>query len=145
MPTRDLLALDPELRILASRFLYDCEKQGIKVSIYCTYRSLEEQAVEYAKGRTAPGKKVTNARPGMSWHNYRLAFDCVPLVNGKAEWNDKELWTTVGEIGEAIGLEWGGRFTAVDCPHFQLTKGKTIQQMRELYGNANTKSGINNS
>jgi peptidoglycan L-alanyl-D-glutamate endopeptidase CwlK len=81
----------------------------------------------------------------MSWHNYRLAFDCVPLVNGKAEWNDKELWTTVGEIGEAIGLEWGGRFTAVDCPHFQLTKGKTIQQMRELYGNANTKSGINNS
>jgi peptidoglycan L-alanyl-D-glutamate endopeptidase CwlK len=138
MPTRDLLALDPKFRILASRFLYDCERQGVKVSIYCTLRTLDEQAIEYVKGRTAPGKVVTDARPGQSWHNYGLAFDCVPIVNGKAAWEDEELWNKIGEIGEAIGLEWGGRFKKRDCPHFQFTAGKTIEQMRATYGHTNS-------
>lgn len=138
MPTRDLQALDPELRILASRFLYDCEKQGIKVTIYCTFRTLEEQAVEYAKGRTTPGKKVTNAPPGYSWHNYGLAFDCVPVVNGKSVWNDQKLWDKIGAIGKALGMEWGGDFSSPDCPHFQYPNGKTLEQMRQLHGYANS-------
>jgi peptidoglycan L-alanyl-D-glutamate endopeptidase CwlK len=37
----------------------------------------------YAIGRTKPGKKVTKAKGGTSYHNYGLAFDIYPFINGK--------------------------------------------------------------
>lgn len=47
-----------------------------KVRITHTLRTFEEQAELYAQGRTKPGKRVTNAKPGFSFHNYGLAcFD----------------------------------------------------------------------
>jgi peptidoglycan L-alanyl-D-glutamate endopeptidase CwlK len=35
------------------------------------FRGFDEQNRLYAKGRTAPGKRVTGARGGESWHNYK--------------------------------------------------------------------------
>ena len=28
-------------------------------------------------------------------------------------------WTRLGELGESLGFEWGGRWKVRDCPHFQ--------------------------
>lgn len=47
------------------------------------YRTHKEQAALYAQGRTKPGAKVTNARPGFSAHNWGIAVDVVADVSQK--------------------------------------------------------------
>jgi len=51
MSSRRLEDLTPEMELLARRFIKECEAEDFDVLIYCTYRSPEEQAVEYCKGR----------------------------------------------------------------------------------------------
>jgi peptidoglycan LD-endopeptidase CwlK len=111
------------------RFIEECDKAGIDVIITSTLRDTESQNALYAQGRTAPGAKVTNVKGGHSFHNYGVAFDFVPVVNGKAVWDDGDLWTRCGYIGEQCGLEWGGSWDSfVDKPHMQDTGGFTIAQ-----------------
>lgn len=53
------------------------------------------------------------------------AIDLVPLKSGAYWWAAPDaVWKRMGEIGEAHGLEWGGRWKHTDCPHFELKKGK---------------------
>lgn len=68
------------------------------------------------------GKHVTMAGPGESWHCYRRAADCVPLVGGKAMWNNSYPgWQVYGQAVEAVGLEWAGRWrTFKESPHCQM-------------------------
>ena len=102
---------------------------GLPIRITEGYRSPERQAELYAKGRTAPGSIVTNARPGESYHNYGLAFDVVFIKQGYSA--TKEQWDTLGSVGERLGLEWGGRWTSfLDKPHFQLTIGYNISDLK---------------
>ena len=89
-----------------------------------------DEAAEYAKGRTAPGKIVTNAKPGQSKHNHTdndapasLAYDCVPVVNGKAQWSNSKLINRVGELGEKAGLVWAGRWKSFkEYVHFEVAE-----------------------
>ena len=121
---------------------------GIDFVRSCTYRSSDEQNALYAQGRTAPGFVVTWAKGGQSPHNdisagmpchqpaedgdipASNAADYYPLLHGKlcGTLTDRELalWTKMGQIGAACGLEWGGNWTArkKDMPHFQLPKEK---------------------
>jgi len=125
--SRDPLDLLPHVADKAHAFIDACDKAGIDVIITSTYRDHESQAALYAKGRTAPGPRVTNAKPGASFHNWKVAFDFVPIVNGKAVWDDDHLWAQCGMIGEALGLEWGGGWQSFpDKPHMQDTGGRTI-------------------
>lgn len=102
------------------QFIGECAKQGIDVLITSTYRDNESQAALYAQGRTAAGPRVTNAKPGESFHNYRLAFDFVPMVNGKPQWKDEKLFARCGAIAESIGLEWAGRWQSFkELAHIQ--------------------------
>jgi peptidoglycan L-alanyl-D-glutamate endopeptidase CwlK len=121
--SRKLEDLAPSVRKKAEMFLAACEAAGIDILITSTYRDHESQDALYAKGRTAPGNKVTNAKGGQSFHNWRVAFDFVPMENGKPDWNDIELFTRCGEIAERCGLEWGGRWKFKDMPHCQYTGG----------------------
>ena len=110
------------------------KQEGIDILVTSTYRDLESQAALYAQGRTAPGKRVTNAKPGQSYHNWRVAFDVVPLRDGKAVWNttgaDGKLWERIGQLGEAVGLEWAGRWkTFREYAHFQYTGGLSLAQL----------------
>src|SRR5690349_5519581 len=78
--SRNAADLHPELArrwLLASRAYNTANASGPQVFLTQTYRSPDDQAADYAKGRTAPGKVVTNAKPGQSLHNYypALAFD----------------------------------------------------------------------
>jgi peptidoglycan L-alanyl-D-glutamate endopeptidase CwlK len=131
MALRTLDALLPHVKAKAEEFLRLCDLANIDVLIYCTYRTYEEQEAEYAKGRTVAGKIVTNAKGGDSYHNWGRAFDCVPMVNGRAQWSDNALYDKIGSIGKSIGLEWGGDWKFKDRPHFQYTEGKTIAMIRK--------------
>ena len=127
--SRDIADLHPDVATLAIQFKAEAAKQGIDVLIYCTLRDNTTQAELYAKGRTTAGPIVTNARPGESAHNYGCAWDCVPIVQGKAMWNDDATYTKLGRIGEGLGLEWAGRWTGKlkEKAHFQLAGWKTIR------------------
>ena len=118
--------LHPKLRPLASRFINAVQKKlGHKLRITDGLRTFAQQDALYAQGRTKPGNKVTNAKGGQSYHNYGLAFDCYFTENGNVTFS-KGINSEIAKIGEALGLEWGGRWTSLkDMPHFQLNKGKT--------------------
>lgn len=124
--------LHPSIRPMAEALLRDAEAAGISLVITQGLRTNEEQARLYAQGRTAPGKIVTHAPPGSSWHNFGLAFDVALLRDGKATWpNDLALWARIGELGKAVGLEWGGDFVSFkDRPHFEHHPGISLSQAR---------------
>jgi peptidoglycan L-alanyl-D-glutamate endopeptidase CwlK len=100
--SRNLEDLHPYVKYLAEKFIEECKKQGIDILIYSTFRSKEEQNKLYEQGRSVPGNKVTNAKGGYSYHNYGLAFDCVPIINNKAQWDRVDLYERVGEIGKTM-------------------------------------------
>jgi peptidoglycan L-alanyl-D-glutamate endopeptidase CwlK len=122
--SRKLEDLHPIVKKKCEEFISSCDKQGIDVLITSTYRDAASQNALFAQGRTTPGAKVTNAKAGQSYHNWRVAFDFVPLVNGKAQWNDVALFTKCGEIAEKCGLEWAGRWVKFkELAHCQYTGG----------------------
>jgi peptidoglycan L-alanyl-D-glutamate endopeptidase CwlK len=130
--SRDIKDLNPKVATKCNQFIESCKKQGIDVLITSTYRDAESQNALYAQGRTAPGKKVTNAKGGQSFHNWKVAFDFVPLVNGKAMWSDTALFTKCGEIAESVGLEWAGRWkTFKELAHCQYTGGLTLHDFQQ--------------
>ena len=133
--SRDLVDLVLPARNRVVAFLEKCDIEGIDLLVTSTYRDAEAQKALYAQGRTVPGRIVTNAQAGESWHNWRCAVDVVPMRFGKPVWStsgpDAKLWQRVGAIGEACGLEWAGRWTTFrEYAHFQYTGGLTIAQLQ---------------
>lgn len=127
MASRTLEDLAPVVKARAAAFIDECRACGLDVLIYCTLRSNAEQATLYKIGRSVPGKIVTCATPGLSLHNPDIngkawAFDAVPLVAGKPAWSDSNLLQLMGSCGEAVGLEWAGRWGGVlrESAHFQV-------------------------
>ncbi len=117
----------------AREWLLKCLEAGINVKVVCGTRTYAEQAALYAKGRTEPGPKVTNARPGYSWHNFGVAWDFVVFdAKGQPQW-ESPLMERCGRIAESLGLEWGGSWTGFkDTPHVQIKTGRTLAQARQL-------------
>jgi peptidoglycan L-alanyl-D-glutamate endopeptidase CwlK len=110
--------------------------KGVKVEVISGLRSWSAQAALYAQGRTKPGKIVTKARPGNSWHNYGLAIDLGLFKNGiyldesKPAEADK-LYSEIGRIAEVNGIEWAGHWKSFqENPHFQITFGLTLAEAR---------------
>jgi peptidoglycan L-alanyl-D-glutamate endopeptidase CwlK len=129
--SRDLKDLLPVVAAKASAFVAACRAAGIDVLITSTYRDHESQNALYAQGRTAPGARATNAKGGQSWHNHRCAFDFVPIVNGKAMWNDARTFKRCGAIAESLGLEWAGRWKSFsELAHCQYTGGLTLADLQ---------------
>lgn len=130
---KKLADVHPTVREKAIELIKRAHAQGIYVLITQGFRSIAEQNELYAQGRTKPGKIVTNAKGGYSYHNFGLAFDVViQNADGSLCWSvaDKR-WKTVGAIGKSIGLEWGGDWRKFpDYPHFQLTFGLSLADLR---------------
>ena len=125
--SRDFDKLRPRTREKVIAFQTACREAGVPVLIYQTLRDKEYQNSLYAQGRTKPGKVVTNAKGGNSFHEYGVAFDFVPLVNGQPAWDATKRYALCGQIGKKLGLEWGGDFKSFkDMPHMQDTLGFTI-------------------
>mgnify|MGYP000302975264 CR=1 FL=1 len=132
--SRSLDDLHPYVKYLAEELIEAAKAHGIDILITSTFRDYESQNAIYAQGRTKPGAKVTNAKGGQSYHNFKIAFDIVPLRGGKPVWNtggaDGQLWQTVGKLGTDLGLEWAGNWkTFKEFPHFQFTGGLTLADL----------------
>lgn len=129
----DLSKLEPKTRELWLQLDALAEAEGIILDICQGFRSFAAQDALYAIGRTLPGRKVTSARGGQSWHNFGRAFDvCIRSFPGdktpKDVWDGP--WLRVGELGESLGLKWGGRWPwpKKDQPHFEYHPGLTLAQ-----------------
>lgn len=115
----DLNALHPYFRDKAIELINRCRQKGIELAIVETYRTHAKQT-EYK----SMGRKYTRSGAGKSKHQYGLAIDVVPIVNGEPVWHNKYLWRRVGVIGEQLGLRWGGRWRSLYDPgHFEWTGG----------------------
>ena len=97
--------------------------EGIIIRVTQGLRTWEEQDKLYQQGRTTPGKIVTNAAAGLSYHNYGLAVDVVPMTPLGPDWDASHpTWKRIVEVGVSLGMESGATWrTLVDYPHFQLT------------------------
>jgi peptidoglycan LD-endopeptidase CwlK len=130
MASRSLDDLAQPVRQAAQGLIEAARLAGIDLLVYCTLRTNAEQAALYASGRTVRGPVLTCARPGASMHNpdasgKAWAFDAVPMVGGKPQWDDIHALAKVGALGEAEGLTWAGRWTGAirERVHFQMQKG----------------------
>lgn len=134
--SKSLDDLEPEVKVLAEQLIAKCKAENIQIIVTSTYRNFASQAQLYAQGRSTAGRKVTNAKPGQSYHNWRVAFDIVPVRNGKPVWStsgeDGKMWQRIGAIGVSLGLEWAGNWkTFKEYPHFQkLPEG--VKSWRDL-------------
>lgn len=152
-PTLDDLV--PEFRPVAARVLEICRAQGVEVRVNETVRDPFHQARLWRQSRTIEqiqtriaqfrgagaeflahclesvgpqhGDHVTNAPPGLSWHQWGEALDCFWVVNGKAEWSTtrkvdgKNGFRVYAAAAASIGADAGGLWPSFkDWPHVQL-------------------------
>lgn len=116
--SRRLDDLAPQFKPLAIELLARLVEAGICVRIVDTLRTEEEHRANLLKG--------------VSWvkrskHLDGLAIDICPYEvwqssgANKLNWDaDHPIWQRIGEIGEALGLRWGGRWKQRDMGHFEL-------------------------
>ncbi len=114
---------------------------GCAVKIICGTRTYREQAAIFAQGRTRPGKIVTKAGPGQSYHNFGVAWD-VGVFDG-AEYVDDErpyraLVKVIKERAPEIQCGVGPGF--IDLPHYQTVKNGTIAALRVAFESGNRPS-----
>lgn len=127
--------LHPKVSIEVAQTIGEIEAMWppkVAIRIVQGLRTIEEQNEIYAQGRTKPGKVVTNAKGGSSFHNYGIAFDFALLFdidgNGKYEtlsWDETNpYWKQVVKAFEGKGWFWGGNFSTIhDAPHLEKTFG----------------------
>lgn len=130
MASRSVDDLAPPMKLAALNFLKACQVVGLDVLIYCTSRPIAEQARLYAVGRSLPGARLTNAKPGESLHNpdengKSWAFDAVPMMAGRCMFTDNAMIDLMGKTGESVGLQWAGRWKGAmrERLHFQIERG----------------------
>lgn len=142
---RDTTALHPTLQKKITQLIAACKKEGITIKIGECVRTVAEQDALYAKGRTAAGSIVTNAKGSSysSMHQWGVAFDFYLAMDVDGDGNTSDdafnnatgLFNKVGKIGQSLGLEWGGSWTSIkDLPHFQLPDwGSTATKLKSTY------------
>jgi hypothetical protein len=129
----NIATLVPKAQKQARAFLKAALDAGLRVRIIDGSRSFAQQDALYAKGRTKPGPKVTNARGGFSNHNFGIAWD-IGIFDAAGKYLPESAdYKKAGKIGRDLGLEWGGDWTTiVDTPHYQCKSSLTIAKMRAL-------------
>lgn len=135
----ELQGLQPVMIDRSIKFLALARQEAV-VKITSTYRSPDVQKAVWMQGRYSLDEvnavrqriglqaisqqdnvKVTNARPGYSYHNYGLAFDCLFYVgNEKITSREDPFWKKVNQWATQSDLKWGGNFKDMfDGGHFQ--------------------------
>lgn len=129
--SRDTSLLHWKVQELLKQLIINCKKRGVEFKVISTVRDLEYQKYLYAQGRTRKGNIVTNIeKPSFHWDKVGLAFDVVPVVNGKIDWNANKEYQIIGEEGRKLGFTWGGDWKSFsDKPHFQLDGGLKSSQI----------------
>ena len=120
---------------------YELKQLGVEdIVVVETKRTLSTQMAYYSRGRmgvndvkemyrvaglyklTTEEALTKNTWTLESKHIEGKAVDLAPMKNGKIWWSaPSSVWTLIGEIGESVGLKWGGRWKGKeDTPHFEV-------------------------
>jgi len=110
-----LRGLHPDFLPYVKTFICKCWEKQIKIQLNSGYRSAAHQRRLYAQWE-AGGRRGPAPSSGMSYHNFGMAFDFNPtLADGTTltSRHPKGHWHQSGivEIGESVGLYWGGNFS----------------------------------
>jgi hypothetical protein len=132
---RDLNLLHPDLRPMVNGFLARTVEARLPVVIVETWRSQAAHEEDVANGRSWVSVSKHQARIVVaerfeSPHSSlqipaALAIDValyeVYKLHGpdKLMWEWDAGWQKLGDIGERLGLKWGGRWERRDLGHFQ--------------------------
>lgn len=158
-----LTGLDPQFTALLQATLANCLAAGVEMVPYFGIRTPFEQGKLWRQSRSvqevagkiaelnakgAPflahciasvgpqhGPHVTNAIPGLSWHQWGEAMDCYWLKNGKAVWDTeiggvKNGYKVYADVAAQAGLFAGGHWQSFkDWPHVQKRKAGSPSAM----------------
>lgn len=118
MREKRLNKLRDDFYIFAVELIAKCAEAGISICIVETFRSAEAHQEDLKNNRSWIKR---------SKHQDGIAIDIAPYeifsLHGedKINWNSKDpVWLKMGEIGESLGLVWGGRWEQKDMGHFEL-------------------------
>lgn len=120
--------LYPPFRDEILKGIAKANQAGVPLAVFESYRSSERQDALYAQGRTTPGKIVTNAKGGDSWHQYGLAIDVALFDDGEWSWNFDP--KRVSQFFESPLLKWGGTFKRPDGPHYEWSKKMSLSEAK---------------
>lgn len=155
MASRDIKDLIPKFRPPVKQLLQNCQARGVEMRPSATLRDPFEQARLWRQSRAIEeiktkikafkevdaaflahclesvgsqnGKRVTDAPPGLSWHQWGESLDCFWVVDGKAEFSISRLVGGVNgyrvyvEEASKLDLTPGGLFKKLkDFPHVQF-------------------------
>ena len=120
-----LALVDPALANIVRQAQTQLSSTGINMCVYQGLRTAEQQNALYAQGRTMPGNIVTNARAGYSNHNYGLAVDIVPYLQGTTgalnwEVSSAPFQTMVMAMKDQGAVYGGDWIHFPDDDHFQM-------------------------
>jgi peptidoglycan L-alanyl-D-glutamate endopeptidase CwlK len=163
----DLEILIPEFRAMVKELIKACDARGAKLRPSASRRDPLEQARLWRQSRTIEqitkkitslrqqkadfladciervgpqhGDPVTNAIPGLSWHQWDEALDCFWVVNGAAEWSTSKLvnglngYHVYAEEAHRLGLNAGGTWHSFqDWPHVQFRSAGSPDDVMSL-------------
>jgi hypothetical protein len=164
--SRDLADLNADFRPTVETLLRNCRDRGCEMRPFFTLRSAAEQAILWRQSRPsqqinakiaeleqagapflaqvirdvgpANGRHVTNAIPGLSWHQWGEAVDCFWLLDDEAEWSSRRRvdgrngYHVYAEEAQRLDLDAGGLWRSFkDWPHVQLRK---VASPARIYG-----------
>ncbi len=140
--------LEPAFRASVESALRACAAVGVTMRVYCGARDPWEQARYWRRSRSTARVRqeiarllevgapflasclddvgpqrtqpwATNAVPGLSWHQHGLAVDAVPIVDGRAAWDDMDALRTWADVATEHGMTNLGLVTGSDWYHVQ--------------------------
>ena len=155
--SRDLDDLVTEFRAQVEELLNVCDQSGYTMRQFFTLRIPFEQGILWRQSRSTQevrqkieelqdkgadflahcidsvgprnGRHVTNAIPGLSWHQWGEAVDCYWLLDDKSEWSTRKKvngangYVNYAEKARSLGLTAGGHWSSFrDWPHVQMRK-----------------------
>jgi len=112
---RHIAVLSPEIQDAAFWLVYVVRSAGFPLQITSTLRTRQEQSALVAAGRsrTTASLHLTGQAFDVDVHGY--GRDQVPV------W----FWQQVGQLGELLGLFWGGRWQGLrDYGHFENPRSR---------------------
>ena len=136
--------VDGPMYYLGQQIVKAMQDAGYPAKIHSCYRSPEIQRGLYAQGRTAPGRKVTRAKPWESPHQY---YEAVDIIHPSLAWDvSGDYWEALAScvriVGDKFSVElqhghdWDGDGVPVhlddderlrDSAHIQLKDWKTVR------------------
>jgi peptidoglycan LD-endopeptidase CwlK len=130
----NIVSLQPKAQEIARKFLQLLIGAGINARIISGTRTYAEQDALFAKGRTAPGNKVTNAKGGASNHNFGIAWDIGIFESDGKYLEESPLYDQAAQAGLMSEVEWGGNWQSFkDKPHYQFATGLLVADIRQRF------------